>query len=250
MISIVTVSHGHHSDIEKLVASLAQYLKLSYELILIDNLNSGFDFEGLCHRFNIANFKVIKNISPMSFSVNNNIGVSLCSYDNVVLLNPDICLIDDSLDHYLTQACMEQQGIDDGLFFPALVNLDGSKQINGKAKPNFFDQVVTFFASIFAKKRESPAGDYWYFAAAVIFNKPFFYQLGGFDINFPMYAEDTEICDRCHAVDAPVVLVNNISLQHGLGGDSKSKYIAKAVRSNIYLRYKMYKNKQLSKIHN
>ena len=242
MISIVTVSHGHHNDVEKLIASLSQHLNLKYEFILIDNLNSSFDFEGICNQFNIANFKIIKNISPMSFSINNNIGVSLCSYEKVVLLNPDICLIDNSLNKYL-----EEANIEDGLFYPSLLNLDGSKQVNGKAKPNFYDQVLTFFSSLLSIKRESPEGNYWYFAAAVIFNKKFFYELGGFDIKFPMYAEDTELCDRCHAYKLPVTLLDNVKLQHGLGGDSKSKYILKAVISNLYLRYKMYKNRKLIK---
>lgn len=241
MISIVTVSHGHHKDIEKLVASLAQHMTLTYELILIDNLNSFFDFDGLCKSFNISNYKIVNNVSPMSFSINNNMGVSLCVHEKVVLLNPDICLIDSSLSDYLEGKC-----IDDGLFYPALLNVDGSKQINGKAKPNFYDQVRTFFASILSYKRESPAGNYWYFAAAVIFNKKFFYRLGGFDIKFPMYAEDTELCDRCHAFKAPVMLLENIRLQHGLGGDSKSKYIVKAVISNLYLRFKMFKNRRLN----
>ena len=242
MISIVTVSHGHHKDIEKLVSSLSQYMKLSYEFILIDNLNSSFDYEEVCHRFEIPNFKVINNISAMSFSINNNIGVSLCSYEKVVLLNPDICLIANSLNNYLEESC-----IVDGLFFPSLLNLDGSKQVSGKAKPNIYDQMLTFFASILSYKRESPAGNYWYFAAAVIFNKDFFYKLGGFDIKFPMYAEDTELCDRCHAFKAPVMLLENIKLQHGLGGDSKSKYIFKAVISNLYLRFKMFQNKKLTR---
>ncbi|WP_138380604.1 glycosyltransferase family 2 protein [Luteithermobacter gelatinilyticus] len=242
MISIITVSHGHESDIKKLVFSLSEYMECCFEFILIDNLNSTFDFEGLCQKCGLEKFSIIRNISPMSFSYNNNIGVSLASNETIVLLNPDITLFDTSLSDYLSENI-----INDGLYYPKLIYPDGSPQIHGKQKPNILDQIVTFFASVFGLKRESPEGSYWYFAAALICNKTFFYKLGGFDLGFPMYAEDAELCDRARALGYPVEEISRVKLMHGLGGESKNKYILKAIYSGLYFHYKSYKNKRLNK---
>ncbi|NOH99445.1 galactosyltransferase-related protein [Vibrio sp. 99-70-13A1] len=239
MLSIVTVSHGHNDMVSDLISSLVKFSSPEdFEFILIDNLNSSFFTDELLLSLGVVNFKLVKNIAPFSFSINNNIGVSLASHEHIAIINPDIQLIDNSMFEFFKK----EAPLPKGLFYPSLLNPDLTYQVHGKAKPSLINQAKTTIFSLFGAKSESPKGSYWYFGAAILLNKSFFYEIGGFDIRFPMYAEDTELCDRVRKQGNKIELLEDCRLVHGLGGDSKGKYLFKAVISNLYLRYKMYKN--------
>ncbi|ACH65035.1 putative glycosyltransferase [Aliivibrio fischeri MJ11] len=238
MFSVVTVSHGHNEIVCDLITSLVKFGNAEdFEFILIDNLNSSFFNEERLKSLGLIHFKLVKNVIPFSFSINNNVAVSLSSNEHIAILNPDIKLIDCSLFEFFKKRLLPK-----GLFYPQLLNSDLTFQIHGKAKPNLFNQVKTTIFSLFNVRSESPEGSYWYFGAAILINKSFFYEIGGFDIRFPMYAEDTELCDRVRKRGFQIERLDGCQLVHGLGGDSKGKYLFKAVISNFYLRYKMFKN--------
>ena len=236
-VSIIVVSHVHVQQGKKRLKSITKYCDFNKEVILIDNINDGISYEKISEQYGMKNIKVVRNIRPLSFAINNNVGASLASNPSLVFLNPDIELINYSLSSWLSKTKLGEQ-----LYFPKLLNPDLTPQCHGKVKPSFFDQILTFFSSLMRFKRESKAGDYWYFGAAIICEKSFFYKLSGFDTDFPMYAEDTELCDRVRKLGFKLSLVEDIELIHGLGGDSKGKYLGKAVISNIILRYKMFMN--------
>ncbi|HHQ4546977.1 TPA: glycosyltransferase family 2 protein [Aeromonas veronii] len=240
MVSFIVVSHGHEQDVEILFRSISRYVNFDFEIILLDNLNSGVYFSELINIYRKFDVKLISNTIGRSFSVNNNICFSLAKYDRVIFLNPDIELIDGSINELVNGW---SDIVHDGLFYPKLINSDGSPQIHSKQKPKLWDQFLTMLFSVCGKSRESKYGDYWFFAAALVTNKNFFRRLGGFDEKFPMYAEDVEICDRARVNGYPVQLLPLITLKHKLGGDSKGKYLTKAVISNIYLRLKMLYNR-------
>ena len=237
MISIVTVSHGHLEDVRHLTRSLVEHMSLPFELVVVDNLNEEYDWEGALVELGIDTVHVIRNNRPRSFSHNNNKGAAEANFPNLVFLNPDIQLIDTSLCEWLKGGHLS-----DGLFFPCLLNPDGSPQAHSKAKPRLFNQLINTFLRLFGIFRDSPDGTYWYFGAALIVNEDFFCRLGKFDTNFPLFAEDAELCDRARKRGFPVERIDSVQLIHQLGGQSKGKYLLKAIISNVYLRFKMLKN--------
>ncbi|MHA2714057.1 glycosyltransferase family 2 protein [Vibrio owensii] len=238
MFSVVVVSHGHVDDVIKLLSSLEKFIKVDFEVIIVDNLNSN-EFDVTKKLFSGINIKLVNSISPYNFSRNYNQAVMSCEFEKVILLNPDIELFDMSLNDVLSNW---KEIISDGFYYPRLLNSDFSKQSHSKAKPNIIRQFFAYVLSCFGIKTVSKEGSYWFYAAAILFNKTSFYKLGGFDERFPMYAEDVEFCHRARALGFSVKLLPQTSLIHGLGNDSKGKFRNKALYSHLYLRFKMVHN--------
>jgi GT2 family glycosyltransferase len=240
VVSFVIVSHGHENDVRNLLCSLNKYItSVPYEVILIDNLNFGEQFQSFCQQSHFKNVNLIKNSNPVSFSKNNNNGVRIAKYNRIILLNPDILVCDSSLNSLLMSW---DEYIYDGLFFPSLYNEDGSRQVHSRSMPCFPFQVVDLLLTKLGLGIQKKPGNDWFYAAAVLFNKSDFYNIGGFDENFPMYAEDTEICHRAKRRGFKVELLEEVALIHKLGGEASGKYLKYAILSNFYLRFKVLKN--------
>jgi GT2 family glycosyltransferase len=237
MISIITVSHGHEIYIRKLLDSLEEFMTLEFEIILIDNLSSRGQLVDIVQKYNI-DITLIINVKQYSFSRNNNIGISCAKYTNVMLLNPDTWLVDTALNDFLLGVVLKNKC----LYFPRLMNKDGTEQIHCKKKPSIINQFSTLTKIIFGKKASSPKGDYWCMAAALIINKNDFYVLGGFDENFSLYGEDTELCDRARKRGYEIKILKNVEVFHMLHDQSKSKYILRVFLSAIYYRVKSLYN--------
>ena len=65
---------------------------------------------------------------------------------------------------------------------------------------------------------------------------------------FPLYCEDVEICHRLKCFGGNLIALEFITLIHGLGGESKSKYMGKAIVSNLLLRYAYVRNLFIKRI--
>ncbi|MEC8483497.1 MAG: galactosyltransferase-related protein [Pseudomonadota bacterium] len=232
MLSIVVVSHGHERFFDAQIASILEHCEVKFQLIVVDNLNDGGFFRERLSSMGV-DYIVSSNVRTKSFSENNNFGVSLAVYDNILILNPDTYFIDDSVFSYVAN-----HGVSDGLFFPTLLNTDLTVQSSSRAKPNLFSQVFRLIMKRAFNREMIANGDYWFFGAAILCKKSFFYQVGGFDENFPMYAEDAELCDRVRKLNYAVEQLETVRLVHHLGGEAKARYLKKAIISNIYYRYK------------
>jgi GT2 family glycosyltransferase len=232
-VSVIVVSHGHEVFVRKLFDSLANYFEGLFEVILIDNLNDG---RGFIEWIGSYGFKVVlvRNIKIYSFSRNNNMGVSISTFERIVLLNPDTWLEDTGLFDWLSVTDLSSNT----LYFPRLLNPDGTDQEHCKKKPALVDQLVTFVFSLIGKRRSSPSGDYWCFAAAVVLQRELFIKLGGFDEVFHLYGEDTELCDRARKMGVSIEVLKEISVKHLLHNASKGRYIRKVIFSALYYRVK------------
>lgn len=233
-ISFLIVSHGHDVYIKKLILSLRERPDVvDAEIVVVDNIGS-FDVslrEFLKERCVV----VVENVRKRGFSENNNIAVSVASGDTLFFLNPDTELISfdlrdlDSLE-------------DDVLYFPELRNVDGSLQSSGRRYPSFFRQIFVFVLTFFGVKLQGVKGRDWYFAAAMICSRNFYYRIGGFEEAFPLYCEDTEICHRSNSLYGGIKVLENVKVLHHLGAEGKGRFRGKAVVSNILLRFFMLKN--------
>lgn len=249
MFSIITVSHGHEEDCSNLLDSLlAHYDERSFEIIVIDNLNHstvlGPKLSAIRNQYPNFRYRLIENPIPRSFSYNNNVGVSVASYDTILLLNPDIIVEDRNLFDFINSERLEIGTF----YFPSLLNKDRSPQAHIKTWPNFFFQVLITLYSLFGLQLTTREGQDWAFAAAILFKKKTFTTMGGFDERFLLYCEDVELCHRLKTLGGRMVFLNNIKLVHCLGGESKTKHIRRAIISNIYLRYRYFRNRFLQRV--
>lgn len=66
--------------------------------------------------------------------------------------------------------------------------------------------------------------------------------IDGFNEHYPLYCEDVDFYHKIKCKQLNVIYDENIQLIHNLGGDSKGKYLAKAIYSNIIWRFFRVKN--------
>lgn len=237
MYTIVTVSHNHEKHILRLLESLNKYITVVLQVIIVDNTNNGLIFEKIKDDYNFE-IVLVNNVKKYSFSRNNNIGVSCAKYENIILLNPDIWLENLTLNNFLRKNNLDSRTF----YYPKLYNADGTNQVHCKKKPCIYDQFLTFVYSIVGAKRSSPEGNYWCMAAAIVFKKNLFLEIGGFDENFIMYMEDAELCDRIRKRNYNLCILGDVSLKHLLHDNSKNKYLHLIVISALYYRIKILYN--------
>ena len=179
-VSVIVVSHGHEVFVRKLFDSLANYFDGVFEVILIDNLNDG---RGFIEWIGSYDFKVVlvRNIKIYSFSRNNNMGVSISTFERIVLLNPDTWLEDTGLFDWLSVTDLSSNT----LYFPRLLNPDGTDQEHCKKKPALVDQLVTFVFSLIGScnisvKKKFSIWRLLVFCSRSCFAKRAFYKAGRF----------------------------------------------------------------------
>ncbi|MDW2323706.1 hypothetical protein R7127_25950 [Vibrio sp. 1159] len=244
-ISLVTVSHGHEGYIHELVVSLIKFWPSPFELILIDNLNSDtFDrwVEECNQQLSSMNssIRLYKFSQPKSFSVGNNFAITKASFEHLFIINPDCQFINRSVQKWFID---HREKIEGNLFYPCLLNSDGSRQQNYNEWPCLTNQVMRLIRA----KLGLPTGQRqkrrdWYFASAIITTKSTFSRLNGFDELFPLYCEDVDLCHKAKLLDIPCIPVESVRMIHHLGGEAMHKHLRKAIHSNLVWRYVRVRN--------
>ncbi|WBA17134.1 glycosyltransferase family 2 protein [Salinivibrio kushneri] len=244
-ISLVTVSHGHETYIRELVDSLITFWPSPFELIIVDNLNSDAfdnwvaDYSQQLDHVNIS-IRLYKFKQPMSFSVGNNFAVAKSRYEHLFIINPDCRLINASVHRWFVK---HRERIDGHLYYPCLLNSDGSRQQNYNEWPSLPNQAMRLIrAKLGLSNNQRQKRRDWYFASAIITTKSTFLRLNGFDELFPLYCEDVELCHKAKLLDIPCVPITTVKMIHHLGGEAKHKHLRKAIQSNLIWRYARIRN--------
>ncbi|NVH48270.1 glycosyltransferase family 2 protein [Photobacterium damselae] len=233
--SFITVSHGHFDDICELIRSIDTFWKGKCELVIIDNKNEdifNLDYlQSLC-KSNFLSIKLIKQYKFRSFSANNNLGVVNATYDNLFIINPDIKFYNKEVfDKYSSIKISS-------VYYPKLLNADFSIQEHYNAWPNFIGQLLRLFRyKLGLKNKNKNKNMGWFFAAAIILSKHDFFAIDGFNEHYSLYCEDVDFYHKLKCKNINVIYDDDISLIHNLGGESKGKYLLKAISSNIKWRF-------------
>ncbi len=126
--SIVVVTWECAGALRNLVASMNRNLDDSAELVVVDNGSS--DDPGQAVAAWAGSSRFIEAGENLGFGQGNNIGVRAASNPAVVLLNPDVELIDDRLDALASEALSSA-----ALVGPRVLNPDGTVQPSASGPP-------------------------------------------------------------------------------------------------------------------
>lgn len=94
-LSIITVNYNGFADTVQLIESIQTHLKISYEFIVVDNGSKADEAGMLKHQF--SNIKVIRSAKNLGFAGGNNLGIKDAVADNILFINNDAYVKDDSL---------------------------------------------------------------------------------------------------------------------------------------------------------
>lgn len=224
-LSIITVGMNHLSYLKALLKSIFKENtpQTSFEMIYVDNCSTDGSVEFISQ--NYPKVKIIKNLIPLGFGENNNKGVLASTGKYIAIINPDIVLMEGSLDKLLQYM---EQNPQTGIVAPQLLNPDGSLQysvrgfisiktliarIISKGKDNTSNKTVSKYLCKNLDFQKTQAVD-WAIGAALFMSKDTYAELGGFDLDYFLYMEDEDICLRCWKIKKTVIYLPQSKMIH------------------------------------
>lgn len=224
-ISIITVTMNHLSLLKDLLTTLFITAKpcVSFELIIVDNCSTDNTVSFI--KRNYSDVIILENKEKQGFAKNNNDGAKIASGKYLLILNPDIKVCPHSIDN-LYNLLKKDNSI--GIVAPRLLNTDLSIQYSARnfmspklllvriftgGKDNIKNQTVSQYLKKDLSDNQPTEVD-WCMGAALLFEKNFYFQLNGFDQNFFLYVEDTDICHRCWQAGKKVVYLPSAKMIH------------------------------------
>jgi len=222
-ISIIIVNHRADPILGECVAAATGETGPSREIIVVDN-PANADISALDVPFGIRLTRIPVD-RRVGFGTACNLGAKKASGKYLLFLNPDVVLVDDAVTE-LFDGLRGYSGA--GIAVGRLVGPDGKFQPNCR---RFLTPSRLFFShgSILYRIFRVRRGDYllpdydqvtevdWAGAALMMIERVWFDKLVGFDEDFFMYLEDTDLCYRLHREGGKIVFVPGAGGVHQWG---------------------------------
>ena len=194
-LTLVTVLHDSRPELEVLLDSVGTHLPAA-EVVVVDS-GSRDDGAAVARRRGAT---VIDAGANVGFGRATNLGLARVTSDVSVVLNPDVELLDASLDDLATQA----RARPDRLWAPAVFLPDGSRQDSVHPAPTGPAALLHALvpsallprraaAAVDPWRSQSPRRVAWAVGCCVVAATPTFTRLGPFDERIFMYGEDMEL---------------------------------------------------------
>ena len=237
-ITLVYVSYNSDLLFKKNIDTISKF-----NTVIVDNSNSTNLKSYLA---NYPKIKYLKNSSNLGFGSASNLGVKNANTTHVILLNPDIIFDIESIENLYKGFLLYDNT---GVAGPSLYTPDGIRRSNSslsyikkKIYRNKFER--TIYKRLNNNLSEGIISCDYIIGCAMIFNKNFFLEIGGFDENFFMYYEDNDICDLIKKNNKLVLEVPLSKMTHLQG---KSTEINFKLNSTLSIIHKISEYKYLNK---
>jgi GT2 family glycosyltransferase len=247
-VSIIIVNYNTTYHLDKCINSILQNVKdIEYEIIVIDNNSNDRSIETLVVKYPETRFLFNKNNKGFGTACNK--GVSSTNGEYIFLLNPDTALVS-NLPLIFRNFLENNKNV--GICSTLLYDSNNKLQYCFNDFPGLLWEIMEFSSLIANKKRERlnlKAGkirnisEYmyidWAIGACLFFRKDLFEKINGFDENFFLYYEDTDLQKRITNSGLKVSLL----IQHKLLHSGKSSIVDSMDGDKIY-----YLNMHISKL--
>ncbi len=211
VVSIVVVTHGAWSWVERALTALDAHTDVPHETIVVDNASPDGTAGRVRERFPAA--RLIANKTNVGFGAANNQAAAIAGGEFLALVNSDAVVPAGWIGPLL--AALRRPEV--GAVVPALVNEDGTMQIAG-ALLGADGSVVPFGNGrdvddpAFRFPRATDFGA----AACMLLRREAFLGAGGFlDAYSPAYFEDTDLCMTLLEQGLRTVYVPDVRVLHG-----------------------------------
>jgi GT2 family glycosyltransferase len=201
-------------------------LMLNYEVIIVDN-GSTDGSQKMLAGFKIKDLKlkIVSNKMNLGFGGGCNVGIKKSKGKYILLLNPDIAVLENSIEK-LVKYLEENKEV--GIVGPQLINPDKTIQKSCYRYPQWYIPILrrTFLGKLpLAKEklekytmvdfdhREIKEVD-WILGAALMLRKEMLKKVGLFDERFFLYFEDIDLCRRTHQANWKIVYCPRSSMFH------------------------------------
>ncbi|MEH1934008.1 MAG: glycosyltransferase family 2 protein [Nostoc sp.] len=220
LVSIILVNYNGEEVLPDCLSSIEKFIDIpAHEIIIVDNASTDNSLELVAEKY--PQFHLIRQSKNLGFGTGNNAGARLASGEFLFLLNTDTVLTSNILPHLIDLMYADPQL---GIIGPKLLNPDGSLQISVspalgikgeyQARQMHRDyQNITKKSLIEQKFQQIQEVDI-VVGAAFFIRSSLFHQLGGFDENFFMYFEESDLCQRAQYQGYKIIYTPHVSLIH------------------------------------
>jgi GT2 family glycosyltransferase len=229
-VSIIYVNYNTEKDLSNSIKSVIQNTAVSNEIIVVDNNSAQKSIDKLKEEFG-ERIRFVISDQNLGFGKANNLGVENAKSNIVFFLNPDTVLINNAIDilyDFLVHndavgAC--GASLFDGNLNPAHSGL--VKQLSARNFRNtYFNAVKSKLVRKIMKKKthnlpKSPFEVKDIIGADLMMKKEVFNKVGGFDKDFFMYAEESELNNRVYNAGYKLYLVPSAKIMHLEGSSFK-----------------------------
>jgi len=221
-ISIIYVNWNSAREILESIGSVYRHCAgMNFEIIVVDN-NSA-EGTALLERNDIS---LIKNSENPGFGAGCNKGAAKASGKYLLFLNPDTILENNILER---MTIFFQKHPETGALGPMVLEADGSVHLGaGKSFPSlFFDFLEhSTLAFRFPEHRimGKPYYSYWdhrstrtvdtLIGACMMFRRDLFFRVKGFDEDFFLYYEETDLCKRAWMAGYRIYYLHECRIRH------------------------------------
>jgi GT2 family glycosyltransferase len=250
-LSIIIVNYRGWKQLRDCLDCLSAYngAQFDTEVIIVDNDSS----DGKIEQFqsDYPKFIFIKNVRNGGFANGCNLGRTHAKADWLLFLNPDTVAPEGEVWKLLNRArenpsvyitsCRQinEKGTESKAFglFPEFGTLTGT----GRAFYRLLNS-----ARINERIRENAylIKPDWVSGSVIMMNCERFDLIGGFDEDFWMYYEDTDLCRRARNIGGEIAYYTDISIQHNHGGSSRINLkTASLTKTEVLISRHMYISK-------
>ncbi len=202
-ISIIIVNYNSAKVIKTCLDSILSQRGVDFEIIVVDNSSHDNSLEL------IANYDkrvmLIENHRNVGFGRANNIGFKYARGRYVYLINPDACL--QTSDDLQCLMRLMQEHPKYGLLGTRIVNTDGSKETESKFCYPGEKKIKPRFANL-------PGDIAWVLGASMFMRRDIYDEVGGFDEDYFLYAEEADLCLRIRELGYQIAHTDEVTIKH------------------------------------
>jgi GT2 family glycosyltransferase len=233
-VSIVIVNYNTKDLVIQCLQSIFENtIDLSFEVIVVDNASVDGSSTEIKEKY--PEVKLYCSEINLGFGKANNLGAKLAAGTFLFLLNSDTLLIENSI-KILKEFYENSNNSQIGVVGCKLLDKNKKPHISYGNFPSFFQEFFELglnkiFKKFYSEKLsptiidngvENKFVDY-IIGADMFFKKSIFEEIGGFDEDFFLYYEETEICYRLNKLGYKIVWNPDTSIIHYLGSSGKKK---------------------------
>jgi GT2 family glycosyltransferase len=221
-ISIIIPTWNTSKITLRCVNTIQKYLPSNYAQIIVVDNGSSDDTENVFSKLNKLTY--VRNKSNLGFSKANNIGAKLVKAKNILFLNSDMELIDDTLVDMINYFVSKKEI---GIIGPKFLNPDMSPQGSVMPPQSPINAFKEFWLKIpsylkYTPNTETPVNVWSISGGALLIKKDLFEKIKGWDERYFFYGEDLEICRQIRLLKKKIVYYPKCKVIHRHGASGKS----------------------------
>lgn len=211
-ISVLIVNYNTEAYLSRCLASLLQQTDIRLQVIVVDNCSQETE-QAKLQQYASQTITIIQSEVNLGFGRANNLAADSATGEYLLILNPDTRLLrPDTLQRMISTLAHSGHA----MLSPLIDEPEKGKQVTPRYK--YPAQKYCRHTSFSALKGEIA----WVLGACMLMKRSDYMQIGGFDRDFFMYGEDTDICLRIRKQIGSIGFAPDIVIEH-IGGASEKQ---------------------------